>query len=535
MASHKKFLKEIADANSAVTAEIGELVAKIDNRTEENASTATKSILCKLHDSLIRICEHRGHPRTPNKTILDAYHSFLEPITTLCKLPSGDFITARMIVYLAEAISSEGALDKKFIKSKARTTTVPLYELCTALDDALLEPLRRMWAASNKNEDFCWVFGDYTLLYHHSPGLPNVQEEMARRSELAQALTPTELATLGGIKDRSYLFSKNVKKQNWLPLPNDPRDLSPDMSNTEKLVFKQLAPDGPIRNGMEFHTIDTDQNDHDTWRHIDILRRSRQFILDAHHITAPISTDKSYRLAKRALAEAGFPPEILMYIFRYLDPPKVHPYLRQVDIASAYVPFPESTGLCAECKSRKTGAANRRLKFTCPGASIYLWSLSLRAFHVFHQHTATSWRLCRHGLDCEGHHDDGSWEINADDQVVELAEAIIAGRCGTPRTLEQVGLGQDPNCKLTRREDDEERQKKLFPRWPQLKDFKNESEMSGGVGGLVDTMMHQRLLVGAWDSGHVVTDPSWSWSRNMVDKKRAEDAIGSIHSRCDLC
>ncbi|KAF7555684.1 hypothetical protein G7Z17_g2026 [Cylindrodendrum hubeiense] len=303
MASHKKFLQEITEANETVTTEIDELVTKINNGLDENAPDTTKFILLKLHSSLIRICEHRGHPRTSNKAILDAYYSFFGPIKTLSKLPSGDFLTARMLVYLTEAISTECALQKVYIKSKARVTTVPLYEFCTTLDDALLERLRIIWTASDKREDFCWIFGNYSLICHSSDEFSNVEEEKGRRSELAQTLTPGELAALGGIMKRSYLFTERGKKEDWRPLPDDPQDRSMGVLNQDKLMFKQAETDGPIRDGIEFHTVDDNQNDEKVWRRIDILRRSRQFILDSRHINVPILTEKSYRLAKRALSE----------------------------------------------------------------------------------------------------------------------------------------------------------------------------------------------------------------------------------------
>ncbi|KAH7176938.1 hypothetical protein EDB81DRAFT_51259 [Dactylonectria macrodidyma] len=534
--AHKKFLTEIAEANQAVTTKIEQLISNINNETEGNASAAMKDVLVELHASMVRIADHRGHPRTPNKPILDAYRSFFDPIRALSRLPSGDFLSARMVIYLMQAILSEYALNKSFIKSKARVTTVPLYELCADVDEALLEPLRKIWAASNNSEDFRWAFGSYTVRSESYDESSDAEQEMVRSRELIQALTPEELAALGGIKKQTYMVSKRTKKANWVPVPDDINDLDPAMSDPNKVLFKHVENEGPMRNLLFFHTIDEDQNEEKSWRTLEILCRSRQFIMDARSIIAPILANKSHRLAKQGLAVAGVPPELRMSVFGYLDRPKAHSYLASVDIAAAYVPFPKTTGLCSDCKARKAGALNRRLKFTCLGASIYVWNLALRAFHVFHQKTATTWRLCKHGLECEGHHDDGDWEIETEEQLVELAEAIIRDNCGSSKTLKQVGLGQDPDCRLTRRKDDDERRERIYPEQPWFVDQKSDAQMNGGIGGLMDTMIHQRLLLGAWTSGQSSTESYWSFARNMVDKKRAEEAVGGItHDRCDLC
>ncbi|KAH7127948.1 hypothetical protein B0J13DRAFT_646052 [Dactylonectria estremocensis] len=534
--AHKKFLSEIIEANQATTAKIEELVSNINNESEDNASDAIKAILVELHATMIRISEHRGHPRTPNKLILDAYRSFFDAIRALSELPSGDFLNARMVIYLMQAILGEHGLSKGFVKSKARVTTVPLYEMCADVDEALLEPLRRIWAASNQSEDFRWAFGSYTVRHQSCNQSSDAEQELARSRELVQALTPEELEALGGIKKQSYMVSKRTKKLKWIPVPDDKQDLDSAMTDLNKVMFKFVENEGPMRNLLSFHTIDEEQNDEKSHRAMDVFRRSRQFIMDARSIIAPIQANKSHRLAKQALTVAGFPPELLMSVFGYLEKPKAHPYLGSVDIAGAYVPFPETTGLCSECKTRNTGAANRRLKFTCPGASIYAWNLALRTFHVFHQKTATAWRLCKYGLDCEGHHENSYWEIQTETELVDLAEATIRGKCGSLKTLKQAGLGQDPGIKLTHHKDDEERRERVYPEQPWLVDQKGDAEMSGGIGGLVDTMIHKRLLLGSWTSGSSSTESHWSFARNMVDKQRAEEAIGSVlHTRCDLC
>lgn len=534
MASHKKFLQDITDGNHHLATDI-QLLLDNNSQTPEQTQSSIKNALLRMHDSMLRICEHRGHPRTPNKLVLDAYRSFFQPIRALSQLPTGDFVSARMLLYLMDAISSENALDRNYIKSKARVTTVPLFEFAASLDDALLERLRGIWTHSKKTETFRWAFGSYTLRIFPWDDFLDVEGEKARRRQLFQALTPEELATIGGMKNQGWLFAKQGESQDWRPLPDDLRDLGPDASNPNKLMFKQTEQDGPIRATIHFHTIDDTRNDEKAWRQIDALRRSRQFILDARHINAPILTDRSHRLARKALAAAGMPAEMVMQIFSYLDIPKAHPYLATVDIAQAYAPFPEATGLCDECKLRTMSARDRRLKFTCLDESIYLWNLALRAFHVFHRGNTTTWKLCRDGLDCDGHHEDSTWEVDSEEELAQLAEAIIQDRCGAPKTLDQVGFGQDANFRLSSVEEDEVRRDRMFPRWPQLADIRSESEMVGGIGGLIDMMLHQRLLLGAWTSGQCSTDGQWSYARNMMHKKQGEDAISSLHGRCRFC
>ncbi|KAH6874445.1 hypothetical protein B0T10DRAFT_465744 [Thelonectria olida] len=365
MASQKKFpegARGMQSANDYRTRRLGYEAQNI------------KNALLKVYDSIALICEHQGHPRTPNKTILEAYRSLFEPIQGLSKLPSGDFLATHMLLYLTDAFWNECALDKKFVKSKPRATSVPLHQFSISLDEAVLGHLRTRWVASDGCDDFGWILELYST---HWP--------LARNRELAQALTPRELATLGGIKNRVFLFSKPGDEEDWRPFPDDIRD-------------------------FDLNEID---------------------------------------------------PDTL--------------------------------------------------------------------------HSATGWRLCKFGQGCQGHHENANWAIESEHQLVQLAEAILTDRCATATTLDQIGLGRAPDLRDSSRTEDDERRRKMFPRLPPLENDKWEAEMNGGAGGLVDSMVHDRLLLRAWRSGHSVTSPHWSWARNLVEKKRAEDGLRGRHTRCDVC
>ncbi|KAF4344076.1 hypothetical protein FBEOM_1948 [Fusarium beomiforme] len=71
--------------------------------------------------------------------------------------------------------------------------SVPLYAFVTDLDNALLEPLEKIWTLSEFTERFDWIFTDLRV--------PN-------RAEIAQSISPQELADLGDIKGREYWYDE---------------------------------------------------------------------------------------------------------------------------------------------------------------------------------------------------------------------------------------------------------------------------------------------------------------------------------------
>ncbi|GKU05372.1 hypothetical protein FLAG1_09283 [Fusarium langsethiae] len=542
MEKHKAFLQGIAGENSALTTQINQL-AQSQTQPQDEFNTAIRQCLLKLYKTIIQMSQHNGHPRTPRSKVLDAWKSLLQPIKALTQLPFGDFLTARMLLYLAMGLRAQRAFEKNVSKAFSLRPDFPLNQMDIAMDEILLEALGRVWIESDSSETFDWVFGEYRVTYWRVEDKET--EEVQRHYRIAQALTPVELASLDPIGGRHFVFAKKHELDDaddgwWAPfrgsIPGDhyerirsqvhiPDD---DEVEADEWVCKTVGTDGPIRETIDCYIVnEREQRNYCTG--LSYFPRSLQFILDAGRIGQPLTAVKGRILAERGLSYAGMPPEIRAAILGYLDRPFPHAYLSKVDIVKAYAPFPNVSS-CSECDQSKQ---------TCPAKSMYIWNVPLRAFFVFHRTKTNIGVLCKYGIDCKGHHEDNSWKISQEKDLNEYVESIVKDRCGSTTTLAQVGLAPASDYTLRDEVENEKRTRRLFEDRGPLEDSSRELRINGGLWGLTASMLHNKILLGSWqgvdESSTCLTAAEWALGRCLADKKCAEAAIVKMHSRCDRC
>ncbi|KAF4494038.1 hypothetical protein FAGAP_9843 [Fusarium agapanthi] len=234
--------------------------------------------------------------------------------------------------------------------------------------------------------------------------------------------------------------------------------------------------------------------------HVFVFRRSCQFCLDAQQIAERNLGNQRQGLLNTILLRHGMPREIHMEISSYLTHREPFPYLKKLDIGAAYAPFPTVSERCLECEHLgKTSAIKR----TCPRAGLYIWNLALRRFHCFHKDAFNQWSLCSHGSDCKGHHDcsDHSWAVRRDPpEFTQFIEKEASRGNDEFLSLDQVGLGPAQHIRLNKAED-KIRDKRLDEGWMIYNEPYRDWIMTGGLGGLVDSMLHGRVLVKAWSEG----------------------------------
>ncbi|KAM0231898.1 hypothetical protein ACHAPO_008195 [Fusarium lateritium] len=542
MEKHKAFLRGVLDENSALTAEINQMTPQSQTQSQEEFNTTIKQCLLKIYEAIIQMSQHRGNPRTPRLKVIDAWKSLLQPIQALTQLPFGDFLTARMLLYLAMGLRAQHALDMKVSKAFASKPGFPLDQMDIAMDDALLKALGNIWTESDSSEGFDWVFGEYKIGYWRPEDRD--EEDVQIHYRIAQALSPVDLASLDGIGGRRFVFAKKNEVDEdddqdfWAPfsgsVPGDHYERSrsqvhiPDDDEVEadEWVYKTVGTDGPIREMIDCCIVREQRN---YSAGLGFFPRSRQFIVDARRVGQPFTAVKKRILAERGLSYAGMPPEIRDAIIGYLDPPFRHPYLSKVDIIKAYAPFPDTSG-CSEC--------NQESK-TCPSKNMYIWNVPLRTFFVFHRTKTNIGLLCKHGTDCQGHHEDNSWKVSQEQDLNEHVGKIVKDRCGNATTLSQVGFAPAAEFTLRDREEDEKRSRRLFDDRGPVEDSSNEQRINGGLWGLTASMMHNKILLGSWEgvdeSSTCSTASEWALARCLADKECAETAIMKMHDRCDRC
>ncbi|CAF3578569.1 unnamed protein product [Fusarium graminearum] len=543
MEKHKGFLHSVAEENSALATEIKQLAAQSQTLSQDKFDAAIKQCLLKIYDAIIKMSQNRGHPRTPRSKVFDAWESLLQPIKALTQLPFGDFLTARMLLYLAMGLRAQQALDLKASRALSLRPDFPLNQIDIAMDDTLVQALGRIWTNSDSSETFDWAFGEYSI--GHWRVEDREKDHVKRHYLTAQALTPTELASLDNVGGKRFVFAKKNELDDtdddwWAPfkgsVPGDNYERSrsqvhiPDDDEVEadEWVYKTVGTDGPIREPINCSIFD-EREKRNYCSGLDYFPRSCQFITDARRIGQPLSTIKGRILAERGLSHAGIPPELRAAIFSYLDRPFRHAYLSKVDIVKAYAPFPNIES-CSECDQDKQ---------TCPTKSMYIWNVPLRTFFVFHRTKSNVGVLCKYGTNCQGHHEDNSWKITKEKDFQEYVEKIVKDRCGSTTTLSQVGFAPAADFTLRDREEDEKRSERLFHDRGPIEDSTKEQRFNGGLWGLVASMMHNKVLVGSWqgidESSTCSTAAEWALARCLADKECAETAIKKIHSRCDRC
>ncbi|RSL51518.1 hypothetical protein CEP54_011396 [Fusarium duplospermum] len=507
MADYKAFLHDLSVQNSNLVSEINELAVELRvNITHQNeVYTKIKRVLLKIHDAIVTLSKQTRHPEVRNPDIIPAWRSFLAPVSALSQLPSGHFLSARMVLYLSSGLLNQRSLDLKFSKIGSAIGGRPMFRLCRAVDDALLTSLRTIWTASGESERFDWVFTQYTLQSED-----DLQDGTSRSRRLVQALTPEELAAMNGIAGRRFIWAMSADDregdlEEWKPfrgsLPDDSTERTrysvpdDDQIKPGECFWKQIGSDGPIRQRFRYQSTVSDHLRPASFRldffhqYIEFLDRSRWFILDVRRMTESCLTEEEYVLVTKVLINVKMPPEIRRNIISHLESPKRHPYLRNFDLSKAYAPFPENQ----PCERFH---ATDRDRVTCPGTTFLVWNFALRAFLAFHRDSANGpITLCKYGLDCKGHHSDDDWEVKNEDELINLIEGIVKERCGHDTTLDQVGLG--PNTEITSmsQEQLEEQEIRLIqPRGP-LEDAAAELTSIGGFRGLVDSMLYGKMLV----------------------------------------
>lgn len=534
MEADKRMFKSLAISNSELANDIQQLAGSVSQQKGE-LDTTIKYLLLRLYNSIVRLAGRRGHPPAPNKTIIEAYHSFFQPIEALACLPMGDFLTARMYLYLSSALIHDKTLNLRFSESKAPAASAFLHEFCIDLDDGLLEPLKRIWVKNNQ-EQFHWVFSEYPI--QRSAGS---DVDPAGYSDLAQALSPEELTAAGG-RGRQWFWSTNKDEPVWNTFSARLPDI--DDEDTENLLWKCIRTDGPISSGRVYRTIDKDAGQ-ESLHTVPVLRRSRQFILDARQISKPFITKQGRHLLAGALLRSEMPTEIREMIWAYMreaSPPVKPSYLTGLDIAAAYTPFSRVTGPCRECKERKTRRRDKVVKETCLENAIYVWNLPLRLFHVLHQVGKTGWWPCKEGLECPGHHDHDEWRVENQQQLFDWVDGLNLER--NEEFTELIDTDYGPTESITKSlEEDEARRNRLFSENGPFVEVTEQRKMKGGICGPPSLMAHKAALIGAWSEGRergiVTAEAQWALGRNLVEQTKAEDAIRrlwhlSVH-HCWFC
>ncbi|UPL02335.1 hypothetical protein LCI18_013269 [Fusarium solani-melongenae] len=544
VAGYRAFLQTLAIQNSDLISEINQLAIelRINVTRQDEVHTKIKMLLLKMCESITALSKQPRHPDVRNPDILPAWKSFLEPISALSQLPSGHFLSARMILYLSDGLLNQRSLDLKFSKIGSSRGGRPVFRLCRAIDDNLLASLRKIWIASGESERFDWVFAQYTLQPED-----DLQDGASRLRKLAQALSPEELAAMNGMEGRRFIWAMSADEregdlEEWKPfeagLPYDTTDRvkysvpDDDQVKPGECFWKQVGSDGPIRQRLRYHSTVSDHLRPASFKcffheYIEFLDRSRQFVLDTRKTTEPCLTEVEYALVHKGLVKAKMPPEIRRNIINHLELPKRHPYLRHFDIAKAYAPFPENERSCERCVDPM---ATDRDKLTCPGSTFFVWNIALRAFLAFHQHsTDEKMALCKYGIDCQGYHDDDAWEVKNEVDFVNLLEGIVRERCGPDISLEELGLGPSKEIKAMNQRQAEAIELRLIHPSGPLEDAAAELLSAGGFRGLLKSMLYGEVLA-ALPQTRYKQPAQWGLAKDRREYLKAMRLVWALRS-----
>lgn len=572
-ASKSKFklsFDSVRKVNQTLAAEIQAFVGRDDKQEngdsleelDADRQESLKQLLRKLYTSICDFHAYKGSAATPDKKIIAAWASFLEPIAVLGRLrPHGPLLAARMLLYLTRAFIRANQLPHTLPAADSSVKPLALRgNLVIALDDALLGHLKTLWTRSRGRESFSWVFSDYPVRKMHkcdncvsddlkrnpaNASQPSgvdwdvwsAQQE-AERFRAACVTTPADLTPANGIHpartwkrpegDTSH-YPQDPSATSWM---YDHWDINVDRPRL--LMFQKIGSEGPIREEYSYSIKDEDTRTSD-WRSRPALRRSRQFILDTQKVRV---LRERRRLATTALAKGGLPPELTSEVWRYAEPVPEEPYLDRLDLPSTYQPFADFGGAsgagdkakCPECARRSSSTADKNAKRTCPLKAIVFWNLPLRAFHTLHETTVPNrWRLCRHAP-CTGHHDDASaqdWILPPQQLEAHLLQILRAQTSDPDMTLESAGLGPHDPIELPTEEEDNDRKRRLYER-----DYSNAERQDAideaqwvGLDGLLGVMRHDRTLLGRHHSGQTTTGPSWIFGRTRQEEARVRSTF----------
>ncbi|KAG6355785.1 hypothetical protein INS49_003751 [Diaporthe citri] len=360
----KMSFRFVPNKNEALTAEIRNFV-----QTRQNADLSQESgkdpneelrgpleaLLQQLYMHIRDFGSYLGSASTPDKRIFAAWESFLGPINALLEIePHGHLIAARMTLYLAEAYRQHGQLPTRLPMLESSAKPIGLRcNFAISLDDLLLSCLAQIWTQSDKREMFKWAFTDYpvnacscdiaggsTCQDFAGPG-NSVKEyhEQRKRDQVKTAC----------ITDSAALTPENGVQPRWRwkraegDTAQYPRHRDSSRAGYQKLadgesmlMWQDIGSDGPIRESFRYTLVDQDTGK-EVSRHRAVLRRSRQFVLDARKIAECHLARDSERLAQMAMARRSLPAELQLMVFEYLDEIQEHPYVGKLDLSAVYL------------------------------------------------------------------------------------------------------------------------------------------------------------------------------------------------------
>lgn len=521
-----------------------EVKVQINNLTRtEHGDEQIREVIVTLCLNMVRLNNYQGAFMISESMMIDFWMDCISTIEALMNLPHphSSFITARMLLYLGSQIhQSVGKATVYSSAEKAETGTADLCKLCIKLDDALLEPLKEIWKTSKDSEDFKWIFVDDRL--HGKPFETIISDSDLK---VAQALSPLERARLSKEDGAKFYYRKATDNEEDRLLYKDPMPRwDCGQEDTDNFVWTTEGSDGPIRLEIPYAIGREDDDSLHVEKSIPMFRRSKQFCLDARQIFEAKQSKQVRHILDQVYQRHKVPPEVQVEILGYLQHREPFPYLQKLDLSAAYAPFPTVGEPCGYCEGTSGWLP---LKRTCPNSSIYIWNLPLRRFHVLHQNEFRSVSLCAYGAECTGHHDthDREWAVGRDPEFTLFIEQELAKINNEFISLDQAGLGPVRKIRLDTREDDMARQRRLLSHDGIYQDSSDDWQMYGGLGGLIDCMVHGRVLVGAWprgihyNDGGIATKPAqWALGRKLSHQRRAEQAIMNLHSwpgRCEWC
>ncbi|KAF4437244.1 hypothetical protein FACUT_5793 [Fusarium acutatum] len=526
-------VRAVFDENQQIMDLIEELAEKQQNKPDAESvhRSYEETLLQRILDRIYRNIARYGNVFPPDGQSDEAYfydvwRGLLNTIKAILKLPGTDFIGARMF----DTTDDDDML-------KADENLADLYELCTEADDVLLRALRKIWICSGQTESFDWVFTEHRI----DRPISHLDAEIA----VCLSLEGYKRRFSKRQQGRQYYYSEPDDKNNLkLYTGPEPRWYPEEgMGLDPNLIWLRMKGNAsPITDAISY-TIDflgDGRDDILDW--VCVFRRSWQFCLDAQQIAEGNLGNQRQELLNTILLRRRIPREIQSEIQSYLTDRDPFPYLKKLDIGAVYTPFPTVGERCLECEHLDENSAIKR---ACPQTGLYIWNLALRRFHSFHKNAFNQWSLCSHGSDCKGHHDcsDHSWAVLRDPDFTLFIEKEAARGNDEFISLDQVGLGPVQHIRLSKVED-EIRDKRLHRGSMIYNEAHRDLMMIGGLGGLVDSMLHGRVLLKAWSEGPeagtamTLRTAEWAFGRNLLVQRAAELAIIGLHSwpgRCEWC
>ncbi|KAF5622982.1 hypothetical protein F52700_10294 [Fusarium sp. NRRL 52700] len=521
---------------------IMDLIEKLAEEKQQNnkAQLQLQRILERIYKNITGYGDASKCKESDEAYAYDTWRGLLNTIKAILELPGTDFVGAKMCLFLGADLTNRRGFrtlyeaqveDHKFA---AEQEIAKLSELCRDADDVLLGALRKIWTCSGQTESFYWVFTEHQI-------------------DRSYGQLDADLAVVLSLEEyKRRLLKRQQEEEKWHYFYSNRKlftreegetALGPD-STSLRMIENAKPITGLIRTSINC-LDETGCSEAEINNSVYVFRRSWQFCLDAQQIAEANLGDQRQELLNTISLRHRIPREIHKEISSYLTDREPFPYLKKLDIGAAYTPFPTTGERCLECEHLDETSAIKR---TCPQAGIYVWNLALRRFHCFHKNAFRQWSLCSHGSECKGHHDgsDHSWAVLRDPEFTLFIEKEAARGNDDFISLDQVGLGPVQRIRLDKAED-EIRYKRLQHEFFLYSETFRDWRAAGGLGGLVDSMLHGRLLVKAWNGGHhagpqepgtFTRSAEWAVGRNLLEQQAAELAIVDLHSwpgRCEWC